>query len=127
MRTGLVIAFLLLGMTLAGSWYTSGEILQVSERYVSAAEELLYMAEAGAWARAEETAGAYLESWEQTVPRLQMLINHDDTDSVTLSLRRLEAAIRAQDAAGCLTACAELRENAEHLYHRDAFTLANVL
>lgn len=58
---------------------------------------------------------------------LQMLINHEDTDAVTLSLLLLQAAIEAQDVPGCLAACAQMRENAQHLYHRDAFTLANVL
>lgn len=85
------------------------------------------MAEKHEWARAAETAAAYLESWRETVPFLQMLINHEDTDSVTLSLVQLQAAIRAEDEAGCFIACAELRENAQHLYHRDGFTLANVL
>lgn len=127
MRTGLIISLLLLAATLVGGWYSSEEIQRVSDRYVSAAEELLSMAERGDWARAEETASAYLETWEQTVPVLQMIINHDDTDDVTLSLVQLRAAIRAQDEAGCFVACAELRENAGHLYHRDAFTLANVL
>lgn len=85
------------------------------------------MAEKQEWARAAETAAAYLDTWRETVPVLQTLINHEDTDSVTLSLLQLQAAIRAEDMAGCFTACAELRENARHLYHRDGFTLANVL
>ena len=79
------------------------------------------------WARAADVVSAYIESWQASEPALQMLINHEDTDSVTLSLVLLQAAIRSQDMAGCSAACAELRENALHLWHRDAFTLANVL
>ena len=58
---------------------------------------------------------------------LQILINHDDIDDVTLSLERLRAAIAVQDESACIQACAELRENAGHIYHRDALTLGNVL
>lgn len=127
MRTGLCISLALLVLTIAGGLYSAGEIGRISDRYVSAAEELQIMAEKQEWARAAETAAAYLDTWRETVPVLQTLINHEDTDSVTLSLLQLQAAIRAEDMAGCFTACAELRENARHLYHRDGFTLANVL
>lgn len=127
MRTGLCISLALLALTIAGGLYSAHEIRGVSDRYVSAAEELSVMAEKGEWPRAAETVAAYLESWRGAVPLLQTLINHEDTDSVTLSLLQLQAAIRARDASACFVACAELRENARHLYHRDGFTLANVL
>lgn len=127
MRTGLWVSLVLLGLTIGMGVYTSAEIRSVSERYASAAEELMVLAEKKDWDRAAETAEAYLASWRDTVPVLQTLINHEDTDSVTLSLLQLQAAIRAEDQAGCYIACAELRENAGHLYHRDGFTLANVL
>ncbi len=127
MRTGLWISLLLLVLTIAGGLYSGREVRLVSQRYVSAAEELSILTEKQEWERAAETADAYLKTWRETVPILQTLINHEDTDSVTLSLLQLEAAIRAKDDAGCFTACAELRENALHLYHRDGFTLANVL
>ena len=127
MRTSLCIALATLALTIAAGFVTAGEIRQVSERYVSAAEELQSMTEHGEWQRAGETVQAYLDSWRDRVPVLQTIINHDDTDDVTMALLTLQAAIRAQDAPGCYEACAQLRENAQHLYHRDAFTLANVL
>ena len=127
MRTSLWIALALLAATLLSGWVTSREVLRISDRYVSAAEELSSMTEHREWQRAAETAEAYLNTWQETVPALQMLINHEDTDSVTLSLVQLKAAIRAEDVTACFVACAELRENAQHLYHRDAFTAANVL
>ena len=127
MRTGLWISLVLLAVTIGCGVYSAHGIRQVSERYVSAAEELQSMTEHAEWARAAGTVAAYQESWEKTVPLLQMLINHEDTDNVTLSIVQLRAAIRAEDQAGCFMACAELRENAQHLYHRDAFTLGNVL
>lgn len=127
MRTSLWIALALLALTVAAGLFTAGEVRLVSERYVSAAEELRSMTAHGEWSRAGETVQAYLEGWREMVPTLQMLINHEDTDDVTLALVTLQAAIDAQDLPGCLAACAGLRESAQHLYHRDAFTLANVL
>lgn len=85
------------------------------------------MAEKKDWPRAQEIVSAYLAAWQDTVPWLQILINHDDIDDVTLALERLQAAVLAQEQPACFEACAELRENARHIFHRDAFTLGNVL
>lgn len=127
MRTSLCIALVLLAVTIGSGLVTAGEIENLSARYVSAAEELRLMAQHGEWQRAEETVSAYIETWEDTVPVLQTLINHEDADGVTLALVRLRAGIQAQELGICYEACAELHENAKHLYHRDAFTLGNVL
>ena len=127
MRTSWVISLVLLVLTVAAGCYEETETRQLSERYVSASQELKIMAEIQAWPRAQETIDAYKASWQQIVPWLQILINHDDIDDVTLSLERIQATIEAQDLASCIEACAELKENARHIFHRDAFTLGNVL
>lgn len=127
MRTSLWIAIALLIVTIGGSLLEAGETQSLSQRYVSASEELLIMVEKQDWPRAEDTVAAYLQSWEQTIPWLQILINHDDIDDVTLSLVRLQAGIRAREKSACYEACAELKEDARHIHHRDAFTLGNVL
>ena len=127
MRTNMVIALLLLALTVGGGMMAQRQTGKLSQRYVSAAEELKILTEKGEWRRAKETVSAYRADWQRTARWLQMLINHDDIDDVTLSLDRLEAAICLQEAAGCLEICAELRENARHIYHRDAFTWGNVL
>ena len=85
------------------------------------------MAEKSDWGKAQETVTAYMRDWEDTASWLQLLINHEDIDDVTLALVRLNAAIAAEEQAGCFEACAELKENARHIHHRDAFTLGNVL
>lgn len=127
MRTSLWIAIALLIVTIGGSLLEAAETKSLSQRYVSASEELLIMVEKQDWPRAEDTVAAYLKSWEQTIPWLQILINHDDIDDVTLSLVRLQAGIRAREKSACYEACAELKEDARHIHHRDAFTLGNVL
>ncbi len=127
MRTGLAISLVLLALTLGAGWAEENENRLLSRKYESAAEELRIMADKGEWKRAEETIEAYLQSWQETVPWLQVLINHEDIDDVTLALVRLQAAILAEDETACFEACAELKENALHIHHRDAFTLGNVL
>lgn len=127
MRTSLMISLVLLMLTIGGGMLEEKETAVLSDRYVSAAEELRIMAEKSDWGRAQETVSAYISDWEDATPWLQLLINHEDIDDVTLALVHLEAAIAAQDQAGCFDACAELQENARHIHHRDAFTLGNVL
>lgn len=127
MRTSLFIALVLLALVIGGGMLEEKETEILSERYTSAAEELRVMAEKSEWNRAQETVNAYMTAWEDTASWLQLLINHEDIDDVTLALVRLDAAIAAQEQAGCFEACAELKENARHIHHRDAFTLGNVL
>lgn len=127
MRTSLIISLVLLVLTIGGGVLEEMETRILSDRYVSAAEELHIMAEKAEWSRAAETVAAYNASWQDTVPWLQILINHDDIDDVTLALERLQAAVAAQEQGSCFEACAELKENARHIFHRDAFTLGNVL
>lgn len=127
MRTSLILSIVLLALTIAAGCWTGRVAENLSDRYVSAAEELRILTGSADWSRAAEVADAYTTGWEQTIPWLQILINHEDIDDVTLSLTRLESAIAQQDAAECAYACAELKENAGHIYHRDAFTLGNVL
>ena len=127
MRTSLIVSLLLLMSVIAGGMLEAKKTAALSARYVSAAEELRIMAEKADWSRAYETAAAYIEDWEETARWLQTLINHEDIDDVTLALDRLQAAIDAMEQGSCYEACAELRENARHIYHRDAFTPGNVL
>ena len=127
MRTNPVISLLLLALTIAGGTMAQMQTNTLSERYVSAAEELRILAEKEEWSRAAEVVAAYRADWQRTTSWLQMLINHEDIDDVTIALERLPAAIDAKEQGSCYEACAELRENARHIYHRDAFTPGNVL
>ncbi len=127
MRTNLVIVCVLLVLTIAGGVAASNTAYGLSQRYISAAEELQALIETANWPRAAATADAYLDSWTATVPWLQTLINHEDADDLTLALLQLKAGILAEDEVTCYEACALLREHARHLYHRDALTWGNIL
>ena len=127
MRTGVVIALALLAVIVAAGIWSGMTVVALSTRYYSAAREVEILVEKEAWGRAAEVTDAYLDTWRDTVPWLQMLINHEDADEVTLALVTLQAGIKAKEQATCYEACSLLRENAQHLYHRDAFTPGNVL
>lgn len=127
MRTNLLISLVLLALTIAAGVLEEKETLRLSQQYVSAAKELRILMEDADWDRAEETVNAYREKWQREVSWLQVLINHEDIDDVTLALERLHALIDAREQGAGYEVCAELEENARHIYHRDAFTLGNVL
>lgn len=127
MRTGLTISLVLLVVTIILGGCAEQKTSLLADRYSSAAEELRMLTQMCDWDRANMVAAAYIEDWEHTTPWLQVIINHEDIDDVTLALKRLETAIEARDASSCLVICAELKENARHIHHRDAFTLGNVL
>ncbi len=127
MRTNLFIAALLLVLTIGGGIASAYVTKDVSIRYESASMELKAMVAAEMWDRTVDTASAYLESWEKTTYWLRALVDHDDIDNVTMALGRIRAGALAKDNSLCFEACSDLREHAEHLYHRDALTLGNVL
>lgn len=127
MRTSLWTAIILLVVIIAFGVWSSGTMDGLSRRYISAAEELLIFTQDEAWQRAEEAVSAYRDQWDEVSVWLQMLIVHEELDAVDIALKRIQAGVRAQDQSLCYEGCAELRENAEHLSHRDAFTLGNIL
>ncbi len=127
MKTSLRLSLVLLAVVIVGGVMNIRTTREISDRYVSAAEELRVLTQKEDWSRADEVVQAYLTSWKDTLAWLQMLINHVDGDELSQALERIEAGIQAQEKSTCLEGCAELREAAEHIYHRDAFTLGNIL
>lgn len=127
MKTSLWVAIGLLVIVIAFGVWSSSTMDRLSQRYISASEELLVLTQDEQWQRAQEVTDAYRESWDGVSAWLQVLIVHEELDAVDIALKRIDAGIRAQDPSLCFEGCAELRENAEHLSHRDAFTLGNVL
>lgn len=127
MRTSAILALVLAALVLVGGVLSLRVMAGISGEYAATARELTALAREKDWQRAAEVVQARYRSWKKTVDWLQMLVDHADTDAVTLGLRTIAAGIEAQDLSACLAACAELEEAAEHIYHRDAFTLGNIL
>lgn len=127
MRTSWVITLALLAVVLAGCLWLSQRAEDASQRFTQAAAEMRRLTQAQDWEEAEARLRAYQQDWEATLPGLQMQLNHEDTDDLTLAMRTLEAGIRTQNAPLCALGCTQMEESAHHLYHRDAFNWANIL
>ena len=122
-----VITLALLAAVLAGSLWLSQRAEDVSQRFAGAAAEIRQLTEAQDWKAAAHRLTALQQEWEDTLPGLQMQLNHEDTDELTLAMRTLEAGIRTQSALLCALGCTQMEESAQHLSHRDAFNWANIL
>ena len=127
MRTGVWVACAALVVIVAFGVWSTGTMAGLSGKYVSAAEELLALTQMESWQRAGEAVSDYREQWDGASRWLQILVVHEELDAVDIALKRIQAGIRARDVSLCFEGCAELRENAEHLYHRDALTIGNIL
>ena len=64
---------------------------------------------------------------EREAAWMQLWINHADTDAVTHALRGLETCARQADFLHAMLFYGDCVENFDHLHHRDAFTLKNIL
>lgn len=127
MRTNWVITLALLAVVLGGSIWLSQRAEAVSRHFADAAEEMRTLTQAQEWDAAALQLRAFQQEWEDTLPWLQMQLNHEDADDLTLAMRTLEAGILTRNAPMCALGCAQMEESARHLYHRDAFTWANIL
>ena len=127
MRTGTWIALLMLALVVACGVISMNVTADVSRTYTNAAEELMLLTQKQDWQRVADEAEAYRQSWEGKLDWLHMLVNHGDIDAVTEALRAVQAGAAAQDLPTALMGCHQLSEAAEHIYHRDAFTLGNIL
>jgi len=79
------------------------------------------------WKAAREQYDSMLYSWYRVRPLINIWIDHTDTDAVTTGLAELAVCIDAQEKRESLRLLATLWESVEHLYHREALTLPNLL
>lgn len=67
------------------------------------------------------------ELWAQKRSVLQLFIDHEAIDNVSLELLALRAAVQSHSMPDALLAAARLREHAQHLLHRDLPLPENIL
>ena len=127
MRSHLTLALILLVVVLVGGAALSMRASHVSDTFVEASEDLRAHVLSEQWDEAARRLTAYRLAWEELLPGLQMQIDHDAADDVTLAMETIDAGLRAHDMSLALLGCNQLEESARHLYHRDAFTLSNIL
>ncbi|MBR4080298.1 MAG: DUF4363 family protein [Clostridia bacterium] len=127
MRTGAVLAVVLLAAVLAGCVAADRAIADLSVTCIGAAEELRILTEDAAWQRAGEAQAAYLARWQKATPWLQMIVHHGEITDIAMALERLGVGIDQEDASLCVLSCAELKQYAELLYRRETLSWGNLL
>lgn len=99
----------------------------ISEEYQLAMEEIEALAETGAWEEALFLAQAAEETWDEKSRILGMWVNHGDLDEVSRGLLHLKTALSEEKLFETLMYCREVHFALSYLYHRDAFSLKNIL
>lgn len=127
MRTGAVVALILLAAVLAGGLAGESAVKANVQRYISAAAELRAMIDAGQWQRADETLHAYRADWEKSAAWMRLILQHDGLNAIANGLDNLAIGVDLQDQLQCAVSCEELRRSAERLIERETFSWANLL
>lgn len=63
------------------------------------------------WEEAAVQAKRLEAAWEKVIPRVQVGVERQDVNNLSISIARLRGAIAARDKAGALTELYELREH----------------
>ncbi len=110
-------------------------LIYFSDSYTKRTSDALITATRGAadeirlenWQAALLAVDSISEMWEHTRWTLQIWINHPDADDVTLAVALLRTSVLENERFHALAYVDELLESLGHLYHRDNFTLTNIL
>ena len=105
MRSSMVIALVLLAIVLAGGTFMALRAAEVSEMFTDAAQDLCGLVLAEQWEEAVRRLTAYRLAWEELLPGLQMQIDHEATDDVTLALEHIAAGLESQNLPLALLGC----------------------
>lgn len=100
---------------------------EISEEYQLAMEEIAALAETGAWEDALSLALHAEEAWNEKSRMLGMWVNHGDLDEVSRGLLHVKTALSEEKLFETMIYCREVHFALSHLYHRDAFSLKNIL
>ena len=127
MRRSIIVALAVAIVTLALGLFSEGRISALAEGCQQGLYRVGESLNAEDWTRAQAQTTALLARWEKEIDAVQLWVNHEDACAVTRSLRGLLASLTLRDSLSSLLYYGECMENFAHLYHRDAFTLKNIL
>ncbi len=89
--------------------------------------EIESLLDVGDWSEALGMARKLLGDWEKRSGMLAMWVNHEDVDAVNIQLLQLIVALEEGEYFFARQYLVQLWESLEHIYHRDAFQLKNIL
>ena len=123
MIVSLVILLLVAAVCGTCEWYNGAAV----RRYRLALMPVETALDGKQWQEALRRTQAISSQWEKEAGLIQLWINHADTDAVTHALRGLEISAQNEDFLSAMLFYGDCVENFDHLHHRDAFTLKNIL
>ncbi|MCO1601050.1 DUF4363 family protein [Desulfosporosinus nitroreducens] len=121
--TIVVIVMLLLGGSFTSYRYiqtttqTAGEHLELLEQSISIQK----------WEGAQKELSTVQQSWEKNNTWWSILLDHEEIDTIDISLSRLESLLARQDVTLSLAEVSTLKLLFENLHDKEKFTLKNVL
>lgn len=99
----------------------------ISNNYQARVRQMEQAVRQEAWEQARSLYDEMDRHWEKIRPILQLWINHRDTDEINETLLDLGILLEARLVTESLRDLELLLEHVNHLYHRDALTLSNLL
>ena len=121
--TIVVIVMLLLGGSFTSYRYiqttthTTGEHLEVVVQSISIQK----------WEGAKKELSTVRQSWDENNTWWSILLDHEEIDTIDISIRRLERLLESQDVTLSLSEVSTLKLLFENLHDKEKFTLKNIL
>ncbi len=127
MKTGLILSLVLLIAATGFGIYAEYAVTAQSDRYISAAHELLTLTQSGDWPRATEVAESYHHQLEQTDDWLCILINHEEVEQLSSALTDVRSSILTQTLIESARSCYQLEAAAQKIRDRNTLSIQNIL
>lgn len=118
----------LVPLLLAALFYLSDEYTKrTSEAMITSTHSVADAVRTEDWQAALDAVDNVYTQWEHVRKTLQIWVNHPDADDVTIAISLIRTSIVEAERFHALAYIDELLESLGHLYHRDNFSLINVL
>lgn len=127
MKTGLILSLVLLIAATGLGIYAEYAVTTQSDRYISAAHELLTLTQSGDWPRASEIAESYHRQLNQTTTWLCILINHEEVEQLSSALADVRSSILTQTPVESARSCYQLEAAAQKIRDRNTLSIQNIL
>ena len=123
LSTIIIIVFLLMGGSFASYRYiettthTTGEHLEIVQQSISNQK----------WEGAQKELNTVRENWDKNNTWWSILLDHQEIDTINISMKRLERLIENQDVTLSLSEVSALKLLFENIFDKEKFNLKNIL
>lgn len=126
MRT-LTTIFVIIVLLIGGSYISYRYIettTQTTGTHLEVVEQSIF---AQKWEEAENELTIVQQSWDKYNTWWSILLDHQEIDTIGLSMKRLEGFIERQDVTLSLGEVSSLKLFFEYIYDKEKFTIKNIL